>query len=69
MLVIWLLLLATDSIPLSEGTNAGPRLYTFGGTDGGHKFNEVQLVDMSWPADSAIVSHILYQYSAMFAAS
>jgi len=23
-------------------TGAGPRLYTFGGTDGGHKFNEVQ---------------------------
>ena len=24
-------------------TGAGPRLYTFGGTDGGHKFNEVRL--------------------------
>lgn len=29
------------NIPPDAGTNLGPRLYTFGGTDGGHKFNEV----------------------------
>ena len=34
-------------------TGAGPRLYTFGGTDGGHKFNEVQPV----PERSIMLSH------------
>ncbi|KAL3132433.1 hypothetical protein ABBQ32_008991 [Trebouxia sp. C0010 RCD-2024] len=36
----------TDShAAVIAGTNLGPRLYTFGGTDGGHKFNELHELD------------------------
>lgn len=36
----------TDShAAVIASTNAGPRLYTFGGTDGGHKFNELHELD------------------------